>query len=80
MLKKSTLFIGICLTSLSMIAQQIPFRAGPCLPGASPCSCMQSNSFVQLATAKHGAPVHAVSWCCLPIANSTPAPLPFTLP
>jgi hypothetical protein len=49
-------------------------RAGFCRPGAAPCACIQQNKFVQLATANHGAPVHAVSWCCQPALNRSGHP------
>lgn len=49
-------------------------RAGFCRPGSAPCTCIQQNKFIPLATANHGAPVHAVSWCCQPTLNSSGHP------
>ena len=68
--KKTTLFIGMCLVAQSLVAQNMPFRVGPCIAGSPACYCMQANSFLSFAVAHHGAKVNAVSWCCFPATNA----------
>jgi hypothetical protein len=76
--KKIICYIFVCCTSVNFAAPKkhspaiptVPTRAGFCRPGSAPCACIQQNKFIQLATASHGAPVNAVSWCCQPTFNS----------
>jgi hypothetical protein len=76
--KKLWYCLLVCYASLCLALSEesgdatnkILTRAGLCSPGASPCTCIQRNKFVQFATASHGAPVHAVSWCCKPTLNN----------
>ena len=80
--KKLLCCLLICYNSLSLaapkkpsrIAHKLPTRAGLCRPGAAPCACIQQNKFIKFATKSHGAPVHAVSWCCQPTLNNAGNP------
>lgn len=64
----------LCFVSAGLLAMELPTRVGLCRPGAAPCSCMQADKFFQFATACHGAPVSAVSWCCNPVLNGLGKP------
>lgn len=67
---------GLCASFLVLLCLvcSSPIRAVICHSGAAPCVCLQQNKFVQYAQANHGAPVHAVSWCCQPVTNAAGHP------